>query len=108
MLHSGSHMKRTVRNHRMHAITLTAQVWKEDHTYIAHTPELDVSSCGPTLARAKKALREAVSLFLEDAAKREVLGDILSEAGYERRGNTYRPRRVLASERVRLPLPRAS
>jgi hypothetical protein len=35
-------------------------------------------------------------------------GNILTEAGFERRGNTYRFRRVLARQKLRLPLPRAS
>ena len=83
-------------------------MWKEGPTYVAYTPELDVSSCGATLARAKKALREAVDLFLEEATLRGVLSDILSESGFERRGNDYRYRRVLARERVRVSLPRAS
>ena len=92
----------------MSEITLTTQVWKEGRTYVAYTPELDVSSCGPTLAQAKKALRQAVHLFLDDAAARGVLADILAEAGFEQRGTSYRFRRVLARERVRLSLPRAS
>jgi predicted RNase H-like HicB family nuclease len=86
---------------------VTAQAWREGRTYVAYTPELDVSSCGPTLARAKLALREAVTLFLEDAAARGVLQQILAEAGFERRGTSYRFRRVLARESLRLALPRA-
>jgi len=108
MLHSESHMNRTIRNQKMSQVTLTTQVWKEGRTYVAYTPELDVSSCGRTLVQAKKALREAVNLFFEDAAARGVLGDILAEAGFERHGNTYRFRRVLARQKVRLSLPRAS
>jgi hypothetical protein len=108
MLHSVNPMKRTVRNNQMSDITLTTQVWKEGRAYVAYTPELDVSSCGHTLAQARKALREAVHLFADEAARSGVLGDILKEAGFERQGNSYRFRRVLAREKVRLSLPRAS
>ncbi len=101
-------MKRATGIQQLSHITFTTQVWKEGRTYIAYTPELDVSSCGRTLVQAKKALVDAVTLFLEESAERGVLGDILSEAGFERRGNTYRSRRVLAREKVRLSLPRAS
>ncbi len=90
------------------AITFTAQIWKEDGKYIAYAPELDVASFGDSVAHAKVRLREAVTLFLEGASRLGTLANILAEAGFERHGRTYRPRRVLAREKVRLALPLAS
>ena len=46
-------------------IDFTAQVWKEGATYVGYAPELDVSSCGDSVAQARARLREAVSLFLD-------------------------------------------
>lgn len=86
-------------------ISLTLHVWKENRTYVAYAPELDVSSCGDSLSQAKTRLREAVGLFLEEASRLGTLGDILSEAGFVRQGNTYRPHRVLTREKVRLEVP---
>lgn len=86
-------------------ISLTIQVWKENSTYVAYTPELDVSSCADSLRQAKARLREAVGLFLEEAWRMGTLADILAEAGFERHGKTYRARRVLAREKVRLAVP---
>ncbi|MGB6482430.1 MAG: hypothetical protein WBE86_02970 [Candidatus Acidiferrales bacterium] len=88
-------------------LNLTVQVWKEGPTYVAYAPELDVSSCGRSASQAKSHLREAVSLFVEEAAKRGTLEDILLEAGFERHGTTFKPRRILARERLRLALPAA-
>jgi predicted RNase H-like HicB family nuclease len=48
-------------------IEFTTQIFREGRTYVAHTPELDVSSCGGTKEKALKNLKEAVRLFLEDA-----------------------------------------
>jgi predicted RNase H-like HicB family nuclease len=62
-------------------IAFTAQVFREGRTYVAHTPELDVSSCGGTKDRALKNLNEAVRLFLEEAEKMGTLDQILQEAG---------------------------
>jgi predicted RNase H-like HicB family nuclease len=45
-------------------IDFTAQVWKEGPTYVGYAPELDVSSCGDSVAEARRRLREAVGLFL--------------------------------------------
>ncbi len=89
-------------------ITFTVQVWREDGAYVAYAPELDVSSCGDSLAEARARLREAVSLFLEEASRMGTLEDILAEAGFEKHGKTYRPHRVLARQKVRLAVPVAS
>lgn len=51
------------------AIEFRSEVWKEGKMYVAYSPELDVSSCGPTLEKAKANLKEAVELFLEEAEK---------------------------------------
>ena len=89
-------------------VSFTTQVWKENGAYVAYAPELDVSSCADSLAQAKSRLREAVELFLEDASERGVLKEILAEAGFERHGGSYRPRRILVREKVRLAVPIAS
>ena len=88
-------------------LDLTLQVWKEGPTYVAYAAELDVSSCGRTAAQAKSHLREAVSLFIEEAAKQGTLEDILLEAGFEKHGKSLRPRRILERERLRMALPAA-
>ena|SRR5713101_6837609 len=89
-------------------ISFTVQVWKENHTYVAYAPELDVSSCADSIRQAKTRLREAVGLFLEEAARLGTLEDVLFEAGFERRGKTYQAHRVLTREKVRLAVPFAS
>ena len=90
------------------AIDFTVQVWKEDSAYVGYAPELDVSSCGNTVAQARTRLREAVSLFLEECAKKGTLDSILAESGFQKRGVRYRPRRIIARAKVRLAIPLAS
>lgn len=88
-------------------IALTLQVWKEGASHVAYTPELDISSCGKTANQAKARLREAVSLFIEEAARMGTLEEILVEAGFEKHGKTYRRRPILVREKIRLTLPTA-
>ena len=90
------------------AISFTVQVWKENDKYVAYVPELDLSSFGDSVAHAKTRLREAVTLFLEGASRLGTLEEILLEAGFEKRGTTYHPRRVLAREKIRLAVPLVS
>ena len=89
-------------------IQFTADVWKEGSAYVAYAPELDVSSCGDSVAEAKAHLREAVTLFLEECSRKGSLDAILSESGFEKRDKSYRPRRILTRARVRLAVPLAS
>lgn len=66
-------------------IALSVKVWKEGASQFAYTPEQDISSWGKTAGQAKSHLREAVSLFIEEAARQGTLDDILQEAGAGKR-----------------------
>ena len=50
-------------------IQFTTQTFKEGRTYVAHTAEFDVSSCGGTKAKALGNLKIAARLSLEEAEK---------------------------------------
>ncbi len=93
---------------RLPEIAFTAQVWKEGTTFVSYSPELDVSSCGDSVAQARARLREAVSLFLEECSRRGTLEAILAESGFEKRGKSYHPRRIIARAKFRLAVPLAS
>ena len=61
-------------------IDFTAHVWKEGPTYVSYSPELDVSSCGESVAQARARLREAVTLFLEECSRKGTLDLILTDS----------------------------
>ena len=86
-------------------IRFTTQIFKERRAFVAHTPELDVSSCGGTKEKASKNLKEAVRLFLEEAAKMGTLDQILEEAGYCKRNSKLEGPKFIGTQRVSLPLP---
>ena len=60
----------------------TVRILKEDDTFIAHVPELDVSSCGDTEVDARRNIADAVQGFLVTVREQGTLNDILQEAGY--------------------------
>lgn len=41
----------------------------KDAPFVAYTPELDTTSCGPTEEKARKNLQEAVAILLEEVNK---------------------------------------
>src|SRR5438270_3133520 len=85
-------------------IQFTTQIFKEGRTFVAHTPELDVSSCGGTKEKALKNLKEAVRLFLEEAERMGTLEQILEEVGYGKRKQKIISPRFISVGRVTLPV----
>jgi predicted RNase H-like HicB family nuclease len=86
-------------------IEFTSQVFKEGKMFLAHTPELDISSCATTKRKALANLQEAVRLFLEEAERKGSLQQILKEAGFSRRNRTLVGPKLVDSKRVIIPLP---
>ena len=69
-------------------IEYTVHIWEEGGQYVAHAMPLDVMSSGGTPEEARKALDEAVHVFLVTAADIGTLKEILEEAGYEMKKGT--------------------
>ena len=85
-------------------IQFTSQIFREGKMYVAYSPELDVSSCATTKAKAQKNLLEAVRLFLEESEKKGSLDQILKEAGFVRRKQTLVGPQPVTTRRVTVPL----
>jgi len=64
-------------------IIVSEQIWKEGNMYTSYCPELDVASCGQTVDEARKNLREALEIFIEEISKLGTLEELLEEAGYD-------------------------
>ncbi len=52
--------------------SLTALIEREENTYVALCPELDVVSQGDTVQTARENLTEAIELFFETASPEEI------------------------------------
>jgi predicted RNase H-like HicB family nuclease len=73
----------------MVGIEFDSIIFKEQEVFVAYSPKLDVSSCGSTVEEARKNLKTAVRLFLEEAEKLGSLEEILKEAGYEKTDESH-------------------
>jgi predicted RNase H-like HicB family nuclease len=62
-------------------IDYQVQIWKEGAQFIAHAMPLDVASSGPSPEEARKALDEAVALFLRTASEHGTIEEVLEHAG---------------------------
>jgi predicted RNase H-like HicB family nuclease len=63
-------------------IEYTVQIWREGPQYVAHAMPLDVMSSGASPEEARRALYEAIGLYLQTAAEMNSLDEILEESGY--------------------------
>jgi predicted RNase H-like HicB family nuclease len=63
---------------------LTEELWKEGNMFVSYCPELDIASCGETVDQAKKNLKEAILINLEEAQKMGTLDKLLQEAGFDK------------------------
>jgi hypothetical protein len=71
-------------------ISYTVQIWHEGSQYIAHAMPLDVASSGETPEASRRAVDEAVRLFLATAAEQGTLEEVLEDAGYRRDSGSWR------------------
>ena len=70
-------------------IEFTVQMWREGRNYIAHAMPLDVMSSGDNPEEAKRAVDEAVRIFIDTARDQGTLDEILLECGYEYSNNQW-------------------
>jgi predicted RNase H-like HicB family nuclease len=55
---------------------LTAVIWQEGNRYVSRCPEIGVASFGKTPRAARRALQEAVELWIANARKLGILNDV--------------------------------
>ena len=87
-------------------LPLTIKVFYEessrDAPWVAHNPELNVASCGPTEKKARENLKEAIDMVLTGAKEDGNLNDFLKEAGFNLKGGKIKPPRIIVEE---IPFP---
>ncbi len=86
-------------------IEFNIEAWKEGKTFVSHVPQLDIASCGSSVDKARKNIREALELYLEEAESMGTLKQILEEAGFEvdKKKHWHAPK-ILTHERFSLAI----
>jgi predicted RNase H-like HicB family nuclease len=88
----------------MHNLAFTVNIFREGETFVAHAPELDVSSCGDTPEAAGQNIRDAVLGFLETADEQGTLSQVLEESGYRKEGESWRAPELISTGRMAVGL----
>jgi predicted RNase H-like HicB family nuclease len=63
-------------------LRLTEEIWKEGNMYVSYCPELDISSCGDTIEKAKSNLTETIQINVEETKKNGTFDKFLKEYGF--------------------------
>jgi predicted RNase H-like HicB family nuclease len=80
-------------------IETTTRIWREGQQFIAHALPLDVASSGDTPDAARKALQEAVELFIATARGHGTLDEVLEECGYTLENGKWVAPQIVAEQR---------
>jgi predicted RNase H-like HicB family nuclease len=85
-------------------ISVKIEIFKEDNAYVALAPDLNVSSFGETIEDAKKSIKEAIEIFIEECQEMGTLEDVLEESGFLKTNNIWESRKPIAEENIALAL----
>jgi len=85
--------------------SLPVSVIREDNSFIAYTPALDLSTVGDTFEEAKKRFEEAVQLFFEEIIEEGKIDQALTELGWHKRENKYSPPVVVSHTTENFSIP---
>ncbi len=82
----------------MPKITFRAEIFREGDLYVGLCPELNISSFGQTIEKAKRSLHEAVEAFVEECEVMGTVEEVMGEAGFIKEHDTWIYRKPVAEE----------
>jgi predicted RNase H-like HicB family nuclease len=86
---------------------LPVTILRENKSFIAYTPALDISTVGDTFEEAKKKFEELVQIFFEEVIEKKTLDQVLIELGWTKQEKTFIPPTVVSHnvETFSIPAP---
>ncbi len=75
-------------------IKITIDNRSKDASFIAYSPEFDVSSCGPTEEKARKNLHTAVEILIQEVGNKGKITEFLKDLGFQKEKTRWIPPRV--------------
>ena len=77
---------------------LPVSIIKEDKSFIAYSPALDLSTVGDTFEEAQERFSEAVQVFFEEITEKGTLDDALAELGWRKHNKELIPPVVVSNK----------
>jgi predicted RNase H-like HicB family nuclease len=85
-------------------IETNTRIWREGKHFIAHALPIDVAGAGDSPEAARRALKEALDLFIATARDQGTLDDVLEECGYTLEGGKWSAPRIVAQQQDEIPV----
>jgi len=87
--------------------SLPVSIIREDKSFIAYTPALDISTAGDTLEEAKERFEELVEIFFEEIIEKGTIEQVLTDLGWKKQAKTFVPPTVIShtTETFSIPTP---
>ena len=87
-------------------LNLQVDILREDKTYIAYSPALDLATHGRSVAEARKSFIEAAELFFETIIEKGNLRETLINLGWRVRRKEWLPPMIISrsTQSVNVPI----
>jgi predicted RNase H-like HicB family nuclease len=87
------------------ATKVPVSFFKEGNMFIAHSPVLDLSTCGNTFDEAKKNFEDALDIFIEECLSHNTLANALEMLGWKKQTNKWNPPIFVGQESIPFSIP---
>lgn len=87
---------------------LPVSIIKEDDSFIAYSPALDLSTVGDSFEEAQDRFEEAVQIFFEELDNKGTTEEVLTELGWQRQGSELTPPVVVSNSTREFSVPNFS
>lgn len=85
--------------------SLPVVITKQGKRYVAYTPALDISTSGKSAKDAQKKFAELAEIFFEEIIEAGTANAVLSELGWQKARNEWRPPQVVLSRSTLVRVP---
>ena len=87
--------------------SLPVSIIREDKSFIAYTPALDISTVGDSLEEVKQRFEELVEIFFEEIIEKGTIEQVLTDLGWKKQAKTFIPPSVIShtTETFSIPTP---
>lgn len=91
--------------HSQIKFSLPVTIIREDKSFIAYTPTLDISTAGDTLEEAQQRFEELVEIFFEEIIEKGTIEQVLTDLGWEKKAKTFIPPSIISHTTETFSIP---
>ena len=87
------------------ACKLPVIITKQNSSFVAYSPALDISTSGHSLKKVKQRFVELSGIFIEEILEAGTINEVLSELGWKKVQKVWNPPQVVANDSVGIQIP---